>query len=173
MDWTQEIGSLLGAYAGANPAAAPSTVHDDFDEVARAAPSSAVADGLAAAFRSDHTPEFGDMLSQLFGQSPPDQRARILNDLIASVGPQVAGAILGRFQGSAAPPAGPVDEGTAARVPPAAVSEIAAAAEKKDPSIIERISQAYARQPQLVKTLGKVALTVALAQIASRQRSSR
>jgi hypothetical protein len=172
MDWTQEIGSLLGAYAGASPAAAPSTVHDDFDEVARAAPSSAVADGLAAAFRSDHTPEFGDMLSQLFGQSPPDQRARILNDLIASVGPQVAGAILGRFQG-AAPPAGPVDGSTAARVPPAAVSEIAAAAEKKDPSIIERISQAYARQPQLVKTLGKVALTVALAQIANRQRSSR
>jgi hypothetical protein len=89
------------------------------------------------------------------------------------VGPQVAGAILERFQRGAAPSAGPVDESTAARVPPAAVGEIAAAAEKKDPSIIDRISQAYARQPQLVKTLGKVALTVALAQIASRQRSSR
>ena len=47
---------------------------------------------------------------------------------------------------------------------------MAAEAEKKDPSIVDRISQLYAQQPQLVKTLGAAALSVVLAQVLQRQR---
>ena len=178
MDWAKEIGGMLNTYEAANPQAAPASVHDDFDKVAAKAPPAEVADGLAAAFRSDHTPPFGDMLGQLFGQSSGPQRAGILNQLLATVGPGVAAAILGRALGPRAPQdlgqATPrVDDATAAQVPPGAVAEIAAEAEKKDPSIVDRISHAYAQQPQIVKTLGKVALTVALAQMAKKQWAAR
>jgi hypothetical protein len=175
MDWARQIGDVLGAYGNANPKDAPASVHDDFDAVARTAPPADVAAGLAAAFRSDHTPPFGDMLGQLFGQSGGAQRAGILNTLLATAGPAVAASVLSRFggAGAGAGTAGRVDETTAAQIPPGAVAEIAAAAEKQDPSIVDRISHAYAQQPQIVKTLGKVALTVALAQMAKNQMASR
>ena len=38
------------------------------------APPSALANGIASAFRSDQTPPFGQMVSHLFGQSDPQQR---------------------------------------------------------------------------------------------------
>jgi hypothetical protein len=175
MDWARELSGMLGTYGNANPKAAPPSVHDDFDAVARSAPAGDIADGIAAAFRSDHTPPFGDMLGQLFGQSAGSQRAGILNTLIAAAGPAVVASVLGRFgagnAGKAVGAGGAIDETTAAQIPPGAVTEIAAAAEKKDPSIVDRVSQAYAQQPQIVKTLGKVALTVALAQMAQKQLS--
>ena len=61
----------------------------------------------------------------------------------------------------------------AQRIPPDAVREIAEQAEKKDPSIIDRISHAYAEQPQIVKTLGKAALAVALGQMVQKQHANR
>jgi len=54
-------------------------------------------------------------------------------------------------------------------VPPEAVEELAAHAEKEDPSIIDSISNFYAEHPTLVKGLGAAALTVALAKIAQSQ----
>ena len=39
----------------------PTDTQEDFDEVARQVPSSALAGGLADAFRSDKTPDFGQM----------------------------------------------------------------------------------------------------------------
>lgn len=173
MDWAKQLSGMLDTYGNANPKDAPPSVHDDFDAVARTAPPADMADGLAAAFRSGHTPPFGDMLGQLFGQSAGSQRAGILNTLLATAGPALVASVLGRFgagiAGRGVGAGGPIDEATAAQIPPGAVTEIAAAAEKKDPSIVDRISQAYAQQPQIVKTLGKVALTVALAQMARKQ----
>lgn len=55
------------------------------------------------------------------------------------------------------------------QIPPEAVEEIAAQAEKKDPSVIDQVSNFYAEHPTLVKTLGAAALTIALSQIARRQ----
>ena len=54
-------------------------------------------------------------------------------------------------------------------VPPEAVEEIAAQAEKRDPSVIDQVSNFYAEHPTLVKTLGAAALAIALSQIAKRQ----
>jgi hypothetical protein len=49
------------------------------------------------------------------------------------------------------------------------VQEIAAYAEKKDPTVIDQISDFYSQHPTLVKVLGAAALTIALSQIAQRQ----
>lgn len=53
------------------------------------------------------------------------------------------------------------------------IEAMAAEAEKKDPSVVDRISKFYADQPALIKTLGGLALTVAMARVAQRQTQGR
>ena len=173
MSWLDEVGKLLKQYTSAGAATAPAPdVHAHFDQVAQAAPSSAIAEGLAAAFRSDQTPAFGQMLSTLFANSNGDQKASMLNQLISSVSPAMLAQIL-----SAAGLAGLVGgAGTqltpdqAQKVSPEVVQQLAAHAEKANPSIIDSLSSFYAQHSSLVKTLGGAALTIALAKVAERQR---
>jgi hypothetical protein len=181
MSWMNQIGSMLQQYSGAGAQTAPAQVNDDFDRFAQAAPPSAVADGLSAAFRSEQTPPFPSMLSQLFGQSDGQQRAGILNTLIRTLGPTVVAQILARRAGSGGGGIGDLLGGlmgggqaevtpeVARQIPSDAVEEMAQQAEKRDPSVVDMISNVYAQHPQLVKTLGAAALTIALAKIAQRQ----
>jgi hypothetical protein len=191
-----QIGSMLQQYSGAGaqqqqhqtgagtqPALAQ--VQDDFDKFAQAAPPDAVADGLAAAFRSEQTPPFPQMLGQLFGQSNGTQRASILNTLIGALGPTVLAQILARRGGAGGGGGGGIGDllggllggggqpqvtpEMAQRVPPEAVEELAQQAEQRDPSIVDMASNFYAEHPQLVKTLGAAALAIALAKIAQRR----
>lgn len=191
MDWVSGINDLLQQYSGAQPHEAPETVEDDFDQFTQAAPPAAVSDGLAAAFRDERTPPFPNMLGQLFERSDGGQRAGILNSLIAALGPAVLSQILARggsggggglggALGGGGGGLGGVLEGIlkgnqtqitpeqAEQIPPEAVEQVAAEAERHDPSIIERVSDIYARQPTLIKVLGGAALAVALSKIAER-----
>ena len=201
MNWVNGISDLLKQYNNVQPNQAPDTVEDDFDQFAQNAPPAAVSDGLAAAFRDDRTPPFPNMLGQIFAQSSGQQRAGILNSLIAALGPTVlqqilarrgggggdqgggfggggAGGssldqILGGFGGGAVSGAGGAQlpqftPEQAEQISPEAVEQAAAEAEKRDPSIIERVSEIYARQPTLIKVLGGAALAVALSKIAER-----
>ena len=177
MEWMNGISNILQQYNGARANQPPDTVDDDFEQFAQAAPQSAVADGLAGAFRSDETPPFGNMLGQLFGQSSGQQRASILNTLLATLGPNIVSQVLQRAGGGGASGlAGIFGSGEreitpeqAEQIPPEAVAEVAAAAEQRDPSVIDRISNVYAEHPTLIKTLGGAALAVALAKVAERQ----
>ena len=57
MTWTDQVGNLLKQYTSGGAAAQPAPdVNAHFDEVAQAAPSSSIAEGLSAAFKSDKTP---------------------------------------------------------------------------------------------------------------------
>src|ERR1044071_1072723 len=96
MNWMNDLGGILQQYSGAGTAQAPDTVHDDFDQTAQAAPLGTLADGLSAAFRSDQTPEFGQMVANLFGRSNGQQRAGLLNTLISTLGPTIAAQLFAR-----------------------------------------------------------------------------
>ena len=89
MDLMKELSGLLQQYTGAEPGQAPDTVHDDFDQVAQAAPQPALADGLAEAFRSDQTPDFGQMTANLYSNSNPQQQAGLLNTILKYAGPSI------------------------------------------------------------------------------------
>ena len=182
MDWMNQLSGVLQQYTGAAAAPARSNVQDDFDQIAQSAPPEELADGLAAAFRSDKTPDFGQMAAQLFSNSSGQERAGILNTLIRTAGPMILSQVLSRRTGSNAGGGlssvidmltnGQQTEITpeqAGQVPVEAVEEIAVQAEKKDPSVIDQVSKFYAAHPTLVKTLGAAALTIALTQIAKRQ----
>lgn len=174
MDWMNQLSGILEQYNGAQPSQAPDTVHDDFDQLAQNAPQSALAEGLAAAFRSDQTPAFGQMVGQLFANAGGQQRASILNTLISAVGPTLLAQLLSRGGGGGLADLlrggqREVTPDQAEQISPDAVAAIAEHAEQKDPSIIDRVSDFYSAHPTLVKSLGAAALTIALAKIAQRQ----
>ena len=180
-----DLGSLLQQYAGGS--APPANVDEHFDQVAQNASQADLSQGLAAAFRSDQTPPFGQMVGQLFGGANPNQRAGMLTNLIAGLAPTVLaslasrgggsglGNILGRLMPGAggSPGAGAAPTVTpeqASKLTPAEVEEIAAHAEKSNPGIVDQMSSFYAEHPQLVKGLGAAALAIALGRMANTNR---
>jgi hypothetical protein len=173
MSWLGQVGQLLQQYTSGGAAAAPAPdVHAHFDQVSEAAPCNVVAEGLAAAFRSDKTPAFGQMVSTLFANSSGEQKAGMLNQLFSSLGPGllsqlVGGAGLTSFLGGATSQLTP-DQ--AQQLSPDTIQQLATHAEKANPSVVDSISGFYAQHSTLVKTLGGAALTVALAKIAERQK---
>jgi len=175
MTWTDQLGNLLKQYTSGGAAAAPAPdVHAHFDQVAQAAPVSAIAEGLKAAFDSDKTPAFGQMLTTLFNNSSGEQKAGMLNQLLSSVPPGALAQIL-----SGAGLAGVMGAGKteltadqAQTISPEAVEQLAAHAQTANPSVVESVSAFYAQHSTLIKTLGGTALTIALAKVAERQKQS-
>jgi len=171
-----QLQSVLTQYAaGGNAPQNQQEVEQHFSQVAAAAPQSSLAEGLAAAFRSDQTPAFGQMLSGLFSQSNADQKAGLLSQLMASMPPGAVQSLLGSGAAGGAL-ASLLQSGStnvtpdqAQQVSPEAVQQLAAQAEKHDPSIIDAASQFYAQHSTLIKTLGGAAMALALSHIAEKQ----
>jgi hypothetical protein len=166
----QLSGVLQNYTSGSNSEQPHADVHEHFDQVAQAAPQGLIGQGLAAAFRSDQTPAFSNMLGSLFNQSNGEQKAGMLNQLLASAGPGALAALGGGglasfLQGGAKQ----ITPEQAAQVSPEAVQQLAAHAEKQDPSIIDKAGEFYAAHPTLIKTLGGVVLSVALSKVAEKR----
>ena len=171
MGWINQVGSILKQYSSGEAATqtAPD-VHAHFDEVAKAVPSGTLADGIAAAFRSDKTPALGEMVSSMFAQSSGEQKAGLLNQLLGSLNPAaltqiLSGAGLSGLTGMLSGQTQLTPE-QAQRIPPEVVQQMANHAEKSSPSIVDSLSNFYAQHTTLVKTLGGAAISIALAKIA-------
>src|ERR1700733_7443202 len=176
MTWTDQLGNLLKQYTTSGGAAAQPApdVHAHFDQVAQAAPLSAIADGLSAAFKSDKTPAFGQMLSTLFNNSSGDQKAGMINELLSSVNPDTLKQVLlsAGLAGVLGAAGTQVTPDQAQKLSPEVVQQLATHAEKTNPSVVDSVSSFYAQHSTLIKTLGGTALTVALAKVAERQRQA-
>ena len=162
---------ILQQYAGGN-SPSPGNVSDHYDQVAQQVPQQDLGQGIAAAFRSDSTPPFGQSVGSLFGQSNPTQQAGVLNQLVQSLGSSaltgVAGGILGRMLGGGMPGSTPtITPQQASQLSPNDVSTIATHAEQQDPSIVDRVGSFYAQHPTLVKTLGAVALSAVMGHLSA------
>lgn len=173
MNFLHTLGDMLERYVGADATRPPNNVDRDYDEVTQKAPGRSVADGIADAFHSDQTPPFANMVADLFSKADPQQKATLLNGLISAAGPAILAAlsreprlqsIVERVKGGMG-----VTPQQAEQVSVDEVQQIASNAKDEDPSIVERVSQFWADQPQIFKTLGAAALTVILAGIAKRR----
>lgn len=167
-----DFGNLLQQYLGGNGGADPGRAEQDFGQVAQHAPPAVVAQGVTEAFRSDQTPPFAQMVSQLFSRSDTHQRAGLLNQLLAHVSPamltSLAGGI-GNFFSPGSPPQ--VTPEQTEQITPAQVQEIAATAQQHDPGIVDKIGSFYAAHPTLVQALGGVALAIVMGKMAESHRS--
>jgi hypothetical protein len=142
------------------------SVGSDFTNMAQA-PSGALSGGLAEAFRSNETPPFEQMIAGLFNNSNPEQRAGILNHLIAAAGPAAAG-ILERFRAGGAGSGAGVTPEQAQQIDPGTVSTLAKQAHEKDSSVVERASEFYAQHPKLIQGLGAAALAMIMSHVSRR-----
>jgi hypothetical protein len=162
-----DLGNLLQQYLGGGANANPNQASDDFDRVAQAAPRTDVAQGVTQALRSDQTPPFADLIAQSFSHGSPDQRAGLLNRLIANAGPAVlqsiAGGVLGNLRGADQAQSSP---DAASQVSPDTVRQLAQHAEQQNPGVVERMGDFYADHPNLVKAIGGAALAIALGHMA-------
>ena len=162
---------ILGRYAeGRRPPMPPPEVEHDFEEVAHEAGPDAMQDGIAEAFRSDDTPPFEQMVAHLFERSEPHVRAGLLDNLLAGLSPSPhagsrgpLGDVWRRYSAGAR-----VDPDRAATVGRTEVEEVARQARKQNPGVLERVSRFYARHPEIVRSLGQVAMSIALSKMARR-----
>ena len=154
--------------------ASTADVHSAFDEVSRSVSQGSLADGLTHAFNSDRTPPFEQMVSGLFGQSSPDQKAGLLNQILASLPPGTAQALAGAggmgalqslLTGNSVTPQ------QASQVPPHEVETLAKQAATKDPTIVDKAAGFYAQHPQLVKGIGVAALGLLMSRISQTRRA--
>ncbi|MEP7353170.1 MAG: hypothetical protein ABI824_08070 [Acidobacteriota bacterium] len=159
------LGSLLQQYTGG--AAADHGVADQhFDQVTQGMDHSSLASAISGMLRSSETPAFGQMTGQVFQNGNPDQKASMLNTMLAGAAPLVLSQLAHLIPGLGA--GGTVSTAQAEAIPPSVVTEIAAQAEQHDPSIIDKMSSIYAAHPTLVKTLGTGAMIVALREMAKK-----
>jgi hypothetical protein len=167
-----ELGELLKKATGGN--ASEADVHAAYDQVSTAVPKSDLADGLSHAFKSNETPAFEQMVSGLFSQSNGEQKAGLLNQVLATLGSggitqALAGAGgLGGLAGMLG--GGSVTPQQAQQVPPEAVQVLAQHAAGKDPSIMDQAAAFYAQHPTLVKTIGAGALAVLMKKLSASRR---
>jgi hypothetical protein len=165
------LDDLLKQVASDAPAA---DVHAAYDQVAPAVPRGELADGLAHAFNSDQTPPFEQMVSRLFDQSNPDQKAGLLNEILGALGPGGVAQVLGAAGGGGGLASmlseGRVTPQQAQQVSPEAVQELAQRTAKTDPSIVETAAGFYAQHPTLVKAIGAGALALLMSRISAGRR---
>ena len=168
MDFMNKISSILGQYANTDPSKASSDVHEHFDSVVQAVPKDALAQGISAAFNSDQTPAFPQMVANLFRQSDPNQKAGMLSQLSSALGPAVVSQLLGSKGLSGLTSSGEVTPELASQITPETVEQLATEAHKLSPSIVDTVSSFYAQHPTLVKTLGATALAVLMSKMSKR-----
>jgi hypothetical protein len=171
MAWIDSVSDIVSRYTSAGGAAtAPADPHQDYLNVARQAPQPVIADALAHTFRSDQTPSFPEMVSNLFRGSSPNQQAGLLNQLIGSIGP----AALTRtpwLRSIATTSGGMPNLGpqAASQVTAEQVQQLADHAERSNPSVVDQVSTFYAQHPGVVKMLGGAAITLAIRHMVQRK----
>ncbi len=157
---------MLQQYVGG--ASNTATAEQDFEQVSQNASQSHLAGGISNAFRSNETPPFAQMISQLFSNSNGQQQAGILSKLLNAAGPGAIGSssLAGLLGGSSN---GQVTPEQAQQVSPGAVHDLAAQAEKNNPSIIDEAGSFYAQHPTVVKALGAGALAMVMSHMSQHQ----
>jgi len=108
MSFLDQMKGLLSQYTSGTAPAGDPAAH--FQQVAQSVDSGTLAQGIAAAMRSDQTPPFAQIVSQLFSNGSSDQKAAMLNTLLsavpagqrsqlAAIAPALAGATHVRSEG--------------------------------------------------------------------------
>ncbi len=142
-----------------------------FDQVVAHAPADELGKGVAEAFRSDKTPDMGQMVGQLFGNSNGSQQAGMLNQILATMGPAaasaIAGGVLGRMMAPSAAQAAPtqITPAQASTLSPDQVKDIVNTAGQQNPGLADQLGSYYAEHSGLIKTLGAAALAITMARM--------
>jgi hypothetical protein len=173
-----DLGGLLSKYLNVPAGQSAPEAAEHFDQVAQQATPEVLGQGISDALRSDSTPPLGQMVSQVYSNANPNQQAGMLNQILGSLGPgalsSLGGGVLGGILGQLTRGGGGTPQITpqqASQISPSQVQDLANHAEQHGSGVFDALGNFYAQHPDLVRTLGTAALTVAMAKIAGRMRS--
>jgi hypothetical protein len=172
MDLMGILGSVLGQ-GGAQQN--DDQIQNAFDQFSQGASRSDMASALMGAFGSNETPAFGNMLGSLFGNASGDQKAGLLNTILAAAGPALLSQVLSGRGMNLSSLMGGQQQFTpemAQQIPTEALEDIAAQTGQNESSLIGSVSNFFAENPTLVKTLGAAAVGVALNHFMNNRRQS-
>src|SRR5215813_3833231 len=164
MGLLDDVKGMLAQYASGLAPSDDAGAH--FQQVAQSVDSGTLAQGIAEAMRSDQTPPFAQLVSQLFASGSGDQKMAMIGTLLSSISPDQRAQLSKLIPGFDAASAATGAQGAA--LSPAAVQQIAQHVEQHDPGIVDKMSALYAAHPTLVKTLGSAAMVIAMRKIAER-----
>jgi hypothetical protein len=164
MTLLDNLKDLLAQYSSGTASPHDADVH--FQQVAQSADAGTLAHGIAAAMRSDQTPPFAQLVSQLFSNGSTDQKAGMLNALLSAVSPEQRAKLSALLPGAGA--GSSISSGQANGVSPEVVATVAQKAEQHNPAVVDAMSSFYAQHPTLVRTLGSAAMMIAMRKIAER-----
>jgi hypothetical protein len=167
MSLLDSVKTLLAQYA-AGPSS-DENAGSHFDQLAQSADPRMLAPGISAAMRSDQTPPFADLVSQLFANGTGAQKAGMLSALLSAASPEQRAQLAGLLGG--APADTPLNEQHVSNLSSQQVASMARTVEEKNPGIIETMSSFYAQHPTLVKTLGTTAMIIAMRKIAEQHKA--
>jgi len=85
MGLLDNLTSVLSQYGSGSTPTGDAGAH--FQQVADSVDSGTLAHGIAAAMRSDDTPPFAQMVSQLFASGSGEQKMAMLNTLLSTMPP--------------------------------------------------------------------------------------
>jgi len=159
------VKAVLAQYASGTASAADAETH--FHDVARSIDAGTLANGIAEAMRSNQTPPFAELVSQLFANASAEQKAGMLTALLNALPADQRAKFSSLIPGVGAA-ASPVSGAVASSVSPDVVAQVAQQAERHNPSVIDTMSAFYAQHPTLIKTLGSAVLMIAMRKIAQR-----
>jgi len=165
MGLMDDLSKLSQQFASGN--ASEADVHAAYDQASRSAPQGSLATALTHTFQSDQTPPFEQMVAALFRNSTPEQKAGLLKQLAAELGP---GALASLAESGSGAPAGSVSPQQAQQVTPQQVQVLAQEAAAKNPSIVDAAAGFYAQHPTLVKTIGAGALALLMSRLSASRR---
>ena len=157
-----DVKELLGQYAAGAAPKGDAGAH--FQQVAQSVDSGTLAGGIAEALRSDKTPPFAQMVSQLFASGSGEQKTAMLNTLLSAIPSNQRSTIASMIPGLGATAA----QGTPRpdSVSASDVQKLAQHVETQNPTIVDKMSELYAAHPTLIKTLGAGAMAIAMRKIA-------
>jgi hypothetical protein len=173
MSLMDELGNLAKQVTGSGSAPQSQELENQYSQLSQSSPSSALSAGLSDVFRSNQTPPFAQLVSQLFQNSNSEQRAGILSHLTGALGGGggLSSGILGSLAGVLGGNSGSsITPEQADKVSPDQVKELAEHAEKQDPSIIDQVSSFYSQHPTLVQSLGVGALAMVMSHLTQGKR---
>jgi hypothetical protein len=157
-----DVKELLGKYATGTAPSGDAGTH--FQQVAQSVDRSTLAGGIAEALRSDKTPPFSQLVSQLFASGSVEQKSAMLGTLLSAIPANQRSKIASMIP-SLGGPAADLRTSPPENVSPQDVQKLAQQVEKQDATIVDKMSALYAAHPTLIKTLGAGALAIAMRKI--------
>lgn len=136
--------------------------------MAQQAPADVLGQVLGDTFRSPDTPDIGSLVAGMFGQSNGTQQAGMLNQIIATLGPAVAGALAGGALTKVLGGGQQVTPEQASQLSPEVVTQVVNEAQAREPGLADQLGQFYAQHSGLINALGGLAAMYAMNQMKNR-----